>query len=456
MRQARWNKLQRPPRLTPVCIATAALLAGPAQALDFDTGTDLKVRWDNTVKYSATSRTKEVDAGTTGFANPNGDDGNLNFRRGLVSNRVDLMSELDLSYHDVGARVSGAAWYDSLYRRANRNDSPQTANNFPNNEFAPGTASLHGRRGEILDAFVFGQGDLGNGKLATVRLGRHALLYGESLFFGNNGIAGTQGPVDVIKALQVPSSQVKEIMRPVSQLSGQVQLSSGLSLGGYYQLEWRKNRLPAAGSYLSTTDFLDDGGSRILAGAPLVQGGGPQALLRTADKEASDSGQFGAQVRWRPASIDADLGFYFTRSNDKNPITHVRPAAIPGVGVVDPSNFNPLTGQVGTYSLVYHEGIKTFGASASTAFGELNVATEASVRHDMPLVVTAVPVLPGQTIGNRDNTLYPVGNSAHLLLSAIYSVPRTPAWEAATLIAEVAWNRRLSITRNPALVDPNS
>lgn len=443
-------------RLTPACIAATLLLAGQAQAFEFDTGTDLKARWDNTVKYSAASRTREADAASTGMANPNGDDGNLNFRHGLASSRVDLLSELDLTYHSFGARLSGAAWYDGLYRRANRNNSPLTANTSPNNEFDPGTAALHGRRGEILDAFVFGQGDLGGGKLASARLGRHTLLYGESLFFGNNGIAGTQSPIDVIKALQVPSSQVKEIVRPVNQLSGQVQLSSGLTVGGYYQLEWRKNRIPAAGSFLSVADFLDDGGRMILAGAPLMPGGGPQSLLRSADKEASDSGQFGAQLRWRPASIDTEFGFYFTRSNDKNPILHVRPAVIPGVGVVDPSAFNPATGQVGSYSLVYHEGIKTFGASASTAFGEVNVAAEASMRRDMPLVVSTVPVLPGQTVANHGDTLYPVGNSAHLQLSAIWSVPRTPLWASASLVAELAWNRRLAITRNPELVDPNS
>lgn len=456
MTRARHHNRQHPPRLKQACIAAALLLAGPAQAFEFDTGNGLKVRWDNTVKYSAAYRTEGPDAATTGTANPNGDDGNLNFRHGLVSSRIDLLSELDLSYRNFGARLSGAAWYDGLYRRANRNNSPMTANTASNNEFDPGTASLHGRRAEFLDAFVFGQGDLGGGKLASARLGRHALLYGESLYFGNNGIAGTQGPIDVIKALQVPSSQVKEIVRPVNQLSGQVQLSSGLSLGGYYQLEWRKNRLPAAGSYLSVTDFLDDGGKMILAGAPLVPGGGPQALLRSADKEASDAGQFGAQLRWRPANVDTEFGFYFTRSNDKNPILHVRPAAIPGVGVVDPSAFNPMTGQVGTYSLVYHEGIKTIGASASTAFGELNVAAEASMRRDMPLVVSAVPVLPGQTVANHGDTLYPVGNSAHLLLSAIYAIPRTAAWESASLVAELAWNRRLSVTRHPELVDPNS
>jgi hypothetical protein len=86
----------------------------------------------------------------------------------------------------------------------------------------------------------------------------------------------------------------------------------------------------------------------------------------------------------------------------------------------------------------------------------MNVAAEASVRHDMPLVVSAVPVLPGQTISNRDSSLYPVGNSAHLQASAIYALPRTGMWEGGTLIGEIAFNRRLSITRHPELLDPNS
>lgn len=452
------NRPDKPaPRLKQACLAAGLLLAGPAvQAFEFDTGTDLKVRWDNTVKYSAAYRAKDPAGATIGAANPNGDDGNLNFRRGLASNRADLLSELDVTYGNAGARLSGAAWYDSMYRKDNRNNSPFTANTSPNNVFDPATADLHGRRAEFLDAFVFGQGDLGEGRLVSGRLGRHALLYGESLYFGNNGIAGTQGPVDVIKALQVPSSQVKEIVRPVNQLSGQVQLSPSLSAGGYYQFEWRKNRLPAAGSYLSVTDFLDDGGRRILTGAPLVPGGGPQSLLRSPDREASDSGQFGGQLRWRPAGIDAEFGFYATRSNARNPIVHAQPAFVPGVGVVDPSAFNPLTGQVGTYTLVYHEGIKTVGASVSTAFGELNVAGEASVRTDMPLVVSVVPVLPGQTIDNGSNSLYPVGKSAHLQVSAIYALQRTGLWDGGSIIGEIAWNRRLSVTRNAGLVDPNS
>src|SRR5438874_1685893 len=123
------------------------------------------------------------------------------------------------------------------------------------------TRKLHGRKAEVLDAFVFGATDVGTARVSG-RLGRHTVLWGESLFFGANAIAGTQSPVDAIKASSVPGSTTKEIIRPVGQASGQVQLSPALTLMGYYQYEWERTRLPAAGSYFSVGDFLFDGGER--------------------------------------------------------------------------------------------------------------------------------------------------------------------------------------------------
>lgn len=46
-------------------------------------------------------------------------------------------------------------------------------------------------------------------------------------------------PVDVVKLLSVPNTQFKEAIRPVQMLSGQVQLTSDVTLGGYYQLRWQ-------------------------------------------------------------------------------------------------------------------------------------------------------------------------------------------------------------------------
>ena len=115
--------------------------------------------------------------GPTGIVGPNNinqDDGNNNFGRGLVSTRLDVLSEFDLSYRQVGLRLSGAGWYDRVYNRDTANGS-FSANHSPASEFADETRQIMGRKAELLDAFVFGKFELGD-RPATVRLGRHTLL----------------------------------------------------------------------------------------------------------------------------------------------------------------------------------------------------------------------------------------------------------------------------------------
>ncbi|HSW22260.1 MAG TPA: DUF1302 family protein, partial [Burkholderiaceae bacterium] len=50
---------------------------------------------------------------------------------------------------------------------------------------------------------------------------------------------------------------------------------------------------------------------------------------------------------------------------------------------------------------------------------------------------------------------YAVGRTAHLNLSTLATLPATPLWHEATLAAEIAWNRVLSVTKNGAALDPN-
>ena len=235
-----------------VAVALASLASMPAaHAFKFDTGNeDLKVRWDNTVKYSLGYRLKDPSA--TLIADRNADDGDRNFRKGdLISNRLDLLSEFDLTYNSVGFRMSGAAWYDRVYNRKTGHDSPATWNplSVPVGEFTRATRDLHGRKAELLDAFVFGRVDLGEMTLSG-RLGKHTVLYGESLFFGANGVAGAQTAIDIIKALSVPSTPFKELLMPINQVSGQLQVRPNLSIGAYYQFDWKRNRIPASGQLL--------------------------------------------------------------------------------------------------------------------------------------------------------------------------------------------------------------
>ncbi|MES2257985.1 MAG: DUF1302 domain-containing protein [Pseudomonadota bacterium] len=432
------------------CIAAAVALQtasiGGAQAMDLDTGApDFKLRWDNTLKYSGAYRLHSPSAALTADANL--DDGNRNFDKGIISNRVDLLSEIDASYQNWGGRVSAAAWYDSIYNSGNDNNSPFTSNSLsrPYNAFTEATRNLHGRRAELLDAFVYGKFDVG-GMSSTLRGGRHTLIYGDSLFFGSNGIANAQGPIDLVKLVTVPGSQFKEVLRPVQQLSGVLQVTPRLTLGAYYQLRWESSLLPGVGSYLSPADFVGAGTERFLAGPPLAPGGGPAAFYRGADLRAKNGGQGGMQLRWAPEGSEWEYGFYAARYHDKTPYLYLRPFA--------PAAVNPQTGQVGELIAAYHEGIRTFGASATTSIGQLNLAFEGSLRTNASLV--SDPQVVGPASNNSSAPAYAVGKSAHLQASAIYVLQGTPMWDAGSFLGEVAWNRRLSVDKNPAAIDPNT
>lgn len=429
--------------LGPLALLLPAALATNAVAFEIDTGhPDVKLRWDNTLKYSLAARVKERSP--TLANNPpltlNQDDGDNNFSRGLVSNRFDLLSELDLTIFNYGARVSAAAWYDFVYNRVNDNPG-LSANHIPANEFPRETRRLMGRKAEVLDAFVFGRWDLG-GMGTTARLGRHTLLWGESLFFGANGIAGGQAPLDLIKLLSVPNSTFKEIARPTGKLSGQIQLSADVALGAYVAYEWEKTRLIPVGAYLSGSDSLGPGKERILAG-PL---GSFNALP---DLDAKDSGQGGVQLRWRVNAIDTDLGFYAIRYH-----------------ATTPSNINttligvPPALQASTFRWLYHEGIRAYGTSFAKTLDVWSLAGEVSYRTNAPLASSGQATLA--TIGvnaglnNNSNPGYAVGESAHAQLSWIASLGPSFISREASFLGEVAWNKRMKVTRNARMLNPNA
>ena len=423
---------------TAVAASCLQLLMSPtAWAFEFDTGdSDLRMRWDNTVKYSTGFRLKDPSNALTTAAGSNFDDGNRNFKKGLVSNRADVLSEFDLTYQKFGFRVSGAAWYDTVYNRSNDNNSPGTINqsSAAYNHFTNDTRDLMGRKGEFLDAFVHGKFDIAD-KPVSFRLGRHTVLYGETLFFGGNGISGGQAPVDVIKLLSVPGTQFKELLMPVNQLSAQVQLSPNVTVGGYYQFEWRANRIPPVGSYLSNADVIGAGAERLFFGPGVW-------VDRANDVKGKSSGQGGMQIRFRPDSEFAEFGLYAIRYHAKDFQLTYNVTGNPA---------NP--GSMGSYQMAYGNNIDAYGASMSTTVGDANVAAEVSLRRNAPLTSALSYSVPGVN-NNSGNPSYAVGNTAHANLSMINLLSRSAIWDGGSVLAEVAWNRRLSITKNPDSLDP--
>lgn len=439
-----------PYRRTALAVATLLACAG-AGAFEFDTGNpDVKIRWDNSFKYSAAARLKDRSPGLsltafgpTGVVGPNNlnqDDGNNNFGRGLVSNRLDVLSELDFSMPNFGGRLSAAAWYDGVYNGGTANTT-LTSNHAPASAFPGETRELMGRKAELLDAFVYGKYDLA-GRPASFRLGRHTLLWGESLFFGANGIAGGQAPLDLIKLLSVPNSQFKEIARPTGKLSGQVQFTDNLTLGAYVGYEWDKTRLIPAGAYLSTSDAMGPGATRINAGPTGV-------FQRASDLEPPDSGQGGVQLRWRADAIDTDFGLYAIRYHANTP-----------------SNINStlagrppaLTAQ--SYRWLYHEGVRAYGVSFAKAVGDWGLAGEASIRKNAPLASSGQSVIPaigvGTSFNNSSNPGYAVGETAHAQFSWLASLGPSFISREASFLGEIAWNKRLKVTHNPQMLNPNA
>ena len=431
------------PRIAIVPSALSALafcVSLDASAFTFDSGIpELKTSWDTTIKYSNAFRLQDSQDNITvgpGTANPNSnlDDGDRNFDTGLISNRLDLLSEFNLRYKSVGARLSGAAWYDQVYNESNDNDSPTTANpvSVDHDHFTRDTEKLHGRKAELLDAFVYGTTNLGETRL-TGRLGQFTQIYGESLFFGANGIASAQSTVDLVKLQSVPGSQFKEILMPTEQASVNWQLSNTVSFGAYYQFEWNPSRLPASGSYFNVGDFVGDGAESVYF--PTGR------LLRQQDIKARDDGQFGAQLKF--SVEDWEFGLYAAKYHDKTPIFYFRPAAL-------------IPGNNDSYVNVYAEDIKVYGASFSTLIGEANVAGEISMRGDTPLTATGGVVVAGMRADNNSNAAYPIGDSLHAQLSMINIYGGSSVWDAAALVGEVAFNRRLKVKENADHLDPNA
>lgn len=439
----------------------AALAATPARAYNFETGdTSLQLRWDNTVKYSAAFRledrqSKLVSCPTCG----NFDDGDRNFGKGTVSNRIDLLSELDVnksfSTSSFGFRASAAAWYDAVYNRQNDNNSPRTSNarSVPNFEFTEDAKTIMGRHVEIGDLFTSSRFNLGSVPVTT-RMGRHALLYGETLFFGVNGIAAAQQPIDAIKATSVPSSQFKELILPVWQISTIAQIAEKWAIGGYYQLNWRKTRLPASGSFLSANDFLGDGSERIFAGPPLTPTSGPRQFVRglptgrdvASQLNGKNQGQFGLQLRYTPEAYEA--GLYFAQFHAKGP---------PLIYLVQSPNADPMgTGVLGTLVHVYPEDIRTVGTSLSTNLGPTNVAGEVSYRWNAPLVSDGQLIPLNKFADNSGHPAYAVGQTLHANVSATYLLTPTLLWEGGSVLSEIAWNMRTKVVENRAALDPNT
>ena len=91
-----------------------------------------------------------------------------------------------------------------------------------------------GRDAQILDAYVYGNWDVGNMPVSG-RLGKQVFNWGEGLFY--RGGVNTTNPVDAAK-FRLPGSEVKEVLVPVEALSFNIGLTDNLSMETFYPVSY--------------------------------------------------------------------------------------------------------------------------------------------------------------------------------------------------------------------------
>lgn len=424
------------------------LLVTPAQAVDLS-GSGYQLNLDTTLSWGLNARVTPRDLALIGLPSGgtaysvNGDDGNLNFDKGIFSNNARIVSEFQFGYKNFGIFARGRAFYDFQLEDHDTERTP----------LSPEALDYVGSRAEMLDYFAWLRFPVGKGN-AEIRAGNQVLSWGESTFIqaGINVI----NPIDVA-ALHVPGAEIREALLPVGLVWGSLDLTSSLAVEGFYQYHWEPFRVDPPGSYYATSDAGGPGGKYIFLGFASFPDTGvsPPYIIpavdhpffsepRLADETPKDSGQYGVALRWFADALGGtEFGFYYLNYHSRLPYLNTVTGSLQGLmgaaeagpraaGVIYqlygvPPGANPVVdataaaaGQAAAvdayaatagYFLSYPEDIHLYGLSWNTEIGTSGIAFqgELSYRPNMPFQVDDVelvfaslgPVSEGLAMANQ-------------------------------------------------------
>ena len=410
-----------------VAAAMALAFGGQALAFEVDTGNDdLKMRFDNTIRYTAGVRMEDRDSRL--MRNAIYDEGDAKFGRGdMVTNRIDLFTEIDLNYRgEFGARVSGAAWYDQAYDDDKVSAPTGTATAYRDSRYNSTVKRyVNGPSGELLDAFVWSNFYLGDIPV-NIKVGRQTNVWGEGLLLGAHAISYSQSPVDGVKAVSNPGIETKEVFLPIGQVSVNAVLTDSVTLMGQYFYEWEPTRVPHAGTYLMGADTAPS--SDFLA-FPIP--GDFKATIIDA-KKPKQSGNWGVGARWNYEPLESTFGAYYRKFDDYSPELGVQLSSFVPFG----PSFLPTEAR-----FLYPEDVEMYGMSFARVVGGVSVGAELSYRVNGALNTPSSHTLD---TGAR-------GDTWHAVLNGIYLMPKTAFWDTGSLIAEIAYNRLDKVTKNEQL-----
>jgi len=360
---------------------------------------EAELRWTNTVRLSTSYQFNEVPP----LADNRCWSGiNCGYGSDFTQGRADWLSELDIER-------GGWALKASLEARKDRVEPDSSY-------FQLHEANLHGAI------------DLA-GRPLSLSLGRQSVIWGESLTFAGNGIAGAQAPVDATYGFGTEGYAASAHFLPVAQISANWQLADRVTLLAYQQFEWRRNRIDPEDPYAPAGDVLGDPYlKRIALYFPKY---GPISYDHVAGRTPSGLDQFGVGINLR--QNEWDIGLYALEFDAKTPaLVYYRD-------------------EVRTYSLNYARAIGLVGASLAGSVGEAAVGAELSMRRHMPLTDGGIFLYEGGDGGEAG----PRGNTVHGQISLTLPIEPSPLLPGgATWTSEIAANHLAVVTANPDRLSP--
>ncbi|MEZ5503848.1 MAG: DUF1302 family protein [Halioglobus sp.] len=450
-------------------LATATAASMHAQAFKFDTPSDWDIRWDNTVKGNLMMRVQDQDPSVY---DPNravpraaaqlSDDADYSVSQGhMVSERADILSEMDVIWRDkLGFRVSGAGWYDFAYDGNSNYPSSGSTKSFSSvydtwgmltvqpGEYNDAAKDLSYRGGELLDAFVFANFEVGDAS-ANVRIGRHTLYWGQSLLSigAIHGFAGSMAALDLAKGLGTPGSEAKELFIPNNKISSTVQFSDKITISAFYALGFEPLRWPAGGTYFSLNEALTQNSECLTAFA----GDGPatpRTCLRSVDYKSNDSGDWGVNLKYYIEPLDLDVAFIYMNNTDRvtsglySTFFDNTPAE---VNQAKETNATLL----GHYGWVYKSDIDTFGISLAKEYWDISWGADLVYRNNNALnpdlSATLAAPSPGLSSVDPDgNYPGPTGDTVHVVLNGLGFLDGDwGLWDGGTYLAELTLSNLL-------------
>lgn len=401
----------------PLAVSLASSLAGPAFGVSFNIG-EIEGQFDSSLSVGASWSTAKANKDLIGVNNggkglsQTSDDGHLNFKRGETFSKIFKgIHDLELKYGDTGVFVRGKYWYDFELKDEHRLYKDISDSNRKEGAKSSG--------GQILDAFVYHNYSIAD-QPGSVRLGKQVVSWGESTFI--QGGINSINPVDV-SAFRRPGAEIKEGLIPVNMFYVSQSLTDNLSAEAFYQIEWDQTVVDNCGTFFSQPDVIADGctdnlrvlnkrSSVPLPGVilPILEGQGVDIneegvlVRRGPDRDARDSGQWGASLKYMFEPLDTEFGAYFMNYHSRAPIFSAQGAAQQFYTAGPIAALRPLiVAGNSNYFVEYPEDIRLYGLSFSTTLptgtawsGEISYRPNAPVQlSTTDILFAGVTPLPG-------------------------------------------------------------